>query len=285
MRLPSPIKRFVHDPHAIEGLSRPIASGVYRALTATELHAARLLDARLHERSPEDDHVSDVTALIKTFERPRIVRRLVQSMRRLYPDLSVLVVDDSRTPVTLEGARTIAMPYDSGISAGRNEGLRHVETEYVLVLDDDIVLFWGTRLGAAVELMERHPQIDIMGGQLVDLPFLTTRPLAQTAGSVLDGRRPRVPIGTEIAGLRVCEKVPNFFLARTERLALVSWDPQLKLLEHADFFTRALGVLTTVFNPDLKCLHGRTPFDAAYMEKRLDFAAYRELLEARYSGQ
>jgi hypothetical protein len=53
-------------------------------------------------------------------------------------------------------------------------------------------------------------------------------------------------------------------------------------MEHADFFARAAGVLTTVFNPGLKGLHARTPFDSTYMAKRLELAAARELLDARY---
>ena len=43
------------------------------------------------------------------------------------------------------------MPYDSGISAGRNEGLRHVTTKYVLLLDDDLVFF---RHGAGVRVVD-----------------------------------------------------------------------------------------------------------------------------------
>jgi hypothetical protein len=282
MRRSSLIARFVHDPHTIEGWARPIASGAYRGATAIELLAVRAFDGLPRRSEADDDLGGQTTALIKTFERPRIVRRLVESIRRVYPGLGIVVVDDSRHPGGLKGATTLAMPYDSGASEGRNEGLRHVETKYVLVLDDDMVLFRGTRLGAAVALMERHPKIDIMGGQLVDLPFLTTRPLRETAGSTLPGGRPAVPIGSEIGGLKVCEKVPTFFLARTERLALVPWDPELKRMEHADFFARALGVLTTVFNRDLKGLHARTPFDATYMAKRLDVAASREILDARY---
>jgi glycosyltransferase involved in cell wall biosynthesis len=284
MPLRSALRRFVHDPHTIEGRPRPLAANAYRALVAQELLVARALDALLHERSAGGEATAGVTAVIKTFERPRILRRLVESIGRLYPSLSIVVVDDSRDPVQSPGVRTITMPYDSGVAAGRNEGLRHVETEYALVLDDDIVLFWATRLPAALTLMGRHPEIDIMGGQLVDLPFLTSRPLSQAAGSVLGDRAALLPIGSEIGGLTVCEKVPNFFLARTERLRLVPWDPELKRLEHADFFTRALGVLTTVFNPDLKSFHARTPFDGPYMEKRLDYDADRRRLAGRYGG-
>jgi hypothetical protein len=151
------------------------------------------------------------------------------------------------------------------------------------VLDDAAVFYRRTRLAEALRLLEREPEIDVMGGQLVDLPLLTQRPPAAIAGSIFaTAAEPLHPPGSSVGGLRVLEKVPNFFLARRERLRLVGWDEGLKLMEHADFFTRAVGVLTTVFNPRLKCLHARTPFDDAYMAKRLDLAEYRRILDARY---
>jgi glycosyltransferase involved in cell wall biosynthesis len=243
----------------------------------------RLLDRIAPPPDAESPLVAELTALVKTFERPQVLRRLVGSIKRLYPGLRIVVVDDSRVPTTVEGVQTIEMPYDSGISAGRNEGLRHVATKYVLLLDDDVVLFRRTGLGPALALLERHREIDIMGGQLLELPSFGPRPPAHLTGTVFaTNATPRLPIGTAIGGLSVCTKVSNFFIARRDRLALVPWDPELKRMEHADFFTRALGVLVTVFNPELKCLHARTPFDADYMAKRLDVSASRAILADRY---
>jgi glycosyltransferase involved in cell wall biosynthesis len=282
--MPAPLRRFIHDPHAIDGWQRPIAAGIYRTLVAQELLLIRMLDA-LSPGPAGAELVREATALVKTFERPHIVRRLVTSIRRLYPTLRIVVVDDSRDPVALEGVETIVMPYDSGISAGRNEALRRVTTEYVIILDDDLVFFRRTRLEDALDLMVSHPEIDIMGGELINLPLLTARPLAQAAGRIFTADSdPPFPVGRRIGGLVVCEKVPNFFVARRDRLALVPWDPRLKRMEHADFFTRALGVLTTVFNPHLKALHARTPFDADYMAKRLDVDEAREVLGRKYGG-
>jgi glycosyltransferase involved in cell wall biosynthesis len=257
----------------------PIAARVHRHLVAGELALERLLDGLSPPRSGEDALIGQVTALIKTFERPHVLRRLVDSITRRYPTLRVVVVDDSRAPTRLAGVETIAMPFRSGVSAGRNEGLRHVTTEYVLVLDDDLVLYRGTSMREAVELMERHPEIDIMGGRLIQLPLSQSSHPGQIFHT---DAKPVRPFGSKIGGLTVCEKVNNFFLARTERLRLVPWDPELKLLDHADFFTRALGVLTTVYNPRLTAFHARTPFDRAYMEQRMDEASVKRILEERY---
>jgi glycosyltransferase involved in cell wall biosynthesis len=263
---------------------RPLTALGHGVVVTAELALERTVD-RLGRRPPTD-HVllPELTVLVKTFERPPILRRFVDSVRRFYPDLAIIVVDDSREPKPLESVETITMPYDSGLSAGRNEGLRRVSTKYVLVLDDDFVFFRHTRLGPALEAMEQHPEIDIMGGQVVNLPFYQRLPRSLGGPLYPSPELSHVPLGRSIGGFAVAAKVPNFFVARRERLALVPWDPRLKLVEHADFFTRALGVLTTVFNPHLRCLHARTPFDATYMRKRMDFAASVEVLQQRYGA-
>jgi glycosyltransferase involved in cell wall biosynthesis len=279
--LASQLRQLVHDPHSISGRSRPLAAGAYRTVVALEIAGVRLLDAVLALPDADGRLVAEVTAVIKTFERPASVRRLVSSIGRLYPAAKVVVVDDGRDPIPHEGVETVLMPYDSGVSAGRNEGLGHADSKYVLVLEDDLVLFRGTRLGAAVAVMEQCPDIDIMGGLIIDLPFLGRR-WPKEGKLYAYERPPSAPIGSTLGGLLVAERVSNFFLARRDRLALVPWDPQLKRLDHTDFFTRAYGVLTTVFNPELRALHIRTPFDAKYMASRLDFAADRRLLADRY---
>jgi Glycosyl transferase family 2 len=269
------------EAHALEGAPRSVAAGIHRFLVTQELVLERLLDAAAPPSLETEPLVQQVTALVKTFERPQVLRRLVTSIRRLYPTLGIVVVDDSREPTRLAGVETIVMPYDSGISAGRNEGLKHVNTPYVLVLDDDLVFYRRTRLAPTLALMQRNPEIDIMGGQLIDLPLLRARSVP--AGEIFSTEaKPLMPLGSSIGRLEVVDKVSTFYVARTDRLALVPWDPELKRIDHADFFTRALGVLTTVFNPDLKCLHARTPFDADYMRKRLDLADSVRALEARY---
>jgi len=90
------------------------------------------------------------------------------------------------------------------------------------------------------------------------------------------------PVGSNISGLPVYDKVANFFICRTDRIKEVGWDTKLKKLEHADFFTRAKGVLLTVYNENLACLHASTPFDKKYMEFRNDCSVERFIIMKRY---
>ena len=264
-----------------EGRLRPVTAHAYETVTAVELALERMAD-RLARATENDASLTELTVLVKTFERPRVLRRFVGSVRRFYPELEVIVVDDSRKPVPLDGVETITLPYDSGVSVGRNELVSRARTDYVLLLDDDFVFYRHTRLGPALEAMKRHPEIDIMGGQVVNLPFYKRLPLSLEGPLYPSSASPRVPIGSTIGGFTVAAKVPIFFLARRERLALVPWDPHANRSGHADFFTRALGVLTTVYNPRLRCLHVKTPFATEYMAKRLDLDAEADHLAAKY---
>jgi glycosyltransferase involved in cell wall biosynthesis len=274
-------------------LRKWIMRGRFRTRTAKLLYDLTILLELAMERAVDSIHPvvsrrhqlqmdGHLTAIVKTFERPRVLHRLLKSIKRMYPHLRVIVVDDSRDPKIYPEVHTIVMPYDSGVSAGRSKALEHVTTKYVLVLDDDFVFCGHTSLETSLEIMENHPTIDIMGGAVIDLPFFETADYSRE-GLFHTEAEATMPAGSSIAGLPVYDKVANFFIAQTDRIRLVGWDPRLKRVDHADFFTRAKGILTTVFNQHMKCLHAKTPFDTAYMEKREDIDDDLILLGYKYS--
>jgi len=273
-------KTFVDGPLILIG--KPL----YRITIAIELAIHRALLARQkRDIRPSQELVnSHLTAIIKTFERPESLNRLVTSIRKKYPDLHIIIVDDSRHPQKLDGVETIIMAYNQGATVGRNEALSHVKTKFFLLLDDDFVFYRHTNLEMSLSILDSNQQIDIIGGEVVDLPFFTTSDYSQ-ARLFPTNAQATMPSGSSIAGLPVFEMVANFFLGRTERVQLVGWDPALKNLAHSDFFTRAKGVLTTVFNQDLKILHARTPFDTVYMTDRNDVTFDRAVLLYRYDRQ
>jgi len=258
-----------------------IAAPVHRDLTRAQLWGVRLREGVQPPVRVPGAVSSRITAIVKTFERPKQLLRLIESLFRLFPTVPVIVADDSRRPGRLPGVRTLPLPFDVGVSAGRQAALAEVRTEYTWVLDDDFVLYRGTQLARAIAALDAEPRIDILGGPVIDVPLCLKRgagpsPIYPTR------RAPLWPLGSQLAGLEVRDKVPNFFVARSERLRLVGWDPALKRLDHADFFTRARGVLTTVYDDQFRCLHAPTPFEHEYMLRRMDLAADAEVLRQRY---
>jgi hypothetical protein len=262
----------VHDravrPSWKRALLRPPLSVIAAPAYDATIRAALALErARDRMAEPMRGDVSDATVLVKTFERPHIARRLIDSVRRLYPSLRVLIVDDSRTPLDDPRAELLALPYDVGLSAGRNAALAHIDTPFFVLCDDDFVFFRKTNLAPVLARMRAAPELDIVAGQRIDLPIYRSVEKSPEVGT--------------IAGLSKREVVPNFFVGRTASVRRVGWDPELKLVEHADFFERARGVLGVALDPALAVLHAQTPFDAPYMAKRTDVARYHALLKLK----
>lgn len=273
-------KRRIRTALTTEPLRR-VAGPVHHTVTSAELLIARGVDAMRGGPWVPDVRLRDVTAIIKTFERPRSLRRLLDSLSRRFPEVSIIVADDSREPSRLRGAEVIALPFDSGVSLGRQAALDRVRTRYTWLLDDDFVLYRGTRLDLALEALERHSDLDLVGGPVINLPFLTKN--RSDPGSIFPtSAAPRIALGPHVSGLEVCDKVPNFYLARTDRLRLVGWTPELKRVDHADFFTRARGVLATAYCDRFRCLHVKTPFDREYMRHRLECEADNAIISQRY---
>ncbi|MDM5272541.1 glycosyltransferase [Sulfurovum sp. zt1-1] len=274
------IKQFIHRM-SVHGVLRPIAKPIHSGLTLIAFMCERLLDGLFTAKEDQAFLNEDLTAVIKTFERPEILHRLIKSLRHFYPEMKVIVVDDSFKPTKLEGVETIIMPYDSGVSAGRQEALKHIQTPYMMLLDDDFVFYRHTRVIPVLEKLQKLPEVDIIGGEVIYLPFYRKIDYTKAAIHPTNAIPLRAP-GTQIGGMTAYDKVANFYIARTDSIRKVGWDLQIKRLDHADFFTRAKGVLLTVFDPDFKVLHARTPFDREYMSKRLDVHEDRLLLKDKY---
>jgi hypothetical protein len=262
--------------------TRTLARGALAGVIATEIAVERLADLR---RTPLPPLVEgELTAVIKTFERPRELRRLVRSIQRVQPDLPILVVDDSRAPIELPGVEVLRMPFNSGISVGRNAALQELDTPYFLLLDDDFAFYRHTALATSLATIRGHPDIDILGGEVVNLPDFTTHDYSWVVYPDRGGS-PRHPHGSEIADLPVRHKVPNFFIGRTETVRRVGWTEELKVMEHNEFFTRAHGVLTTVSDPRLRVLHAKNPFDRNSPERAANQAEAAAILGAIRRGE
>jgi glycosyltransferase involved in cell wall biosynthesis len=225
----------------------------------------------------------DITVLVKTFERPEALRRLVSSIRRFYPSIAILAVDDSREPLepAPEGvSRYWHLPYNSaGLAGGRNFGLRHVETPYVLVSDDDMVFGRKTDLGKLLATLE-STSFDLVSCRWLDHdPYTGVRKgFRHWEGTLdVDGRVLVHRYGAsrgEVDGLPAYDIVHNFFVASVATLGPDPWDERLKVQEHTEFFLtlKERGIRSTI-HPDVVVYHHQA-FPEQYEERRGDRPTY-----------
>jgi len=223
----------------------------------------------------------NVTIIIKTFERPSILKRSILSIRRFYPNIRIVVVDDSKESLYIKDVEYYKLSYDVGVSEGRNIALSYVKTKYTLVIDDDFIFNRNTDILSVYEKLENNPDIDIVAGSVINLPFYTKN-------NYLDGflhpsnASSKILEGTIIDSMVVHDKVPNFYLARTDSIRKVAWDSRIKRLDHADFFTRAKGVLVSTVYEKFRVLHSKTPFDKKYMSIRMNLESDHDILQMKF---
>jgi hypothetical protein len=264
----------------------PVRLG-FRAVTAAQVGVVAALDsARVQGPSSDQrrETADRVTMAAKTFERPETARRLVRSTRRVF-DGRIVLADDSRAPMDAPapGVDVIALPFNVGVAVGRNAALDAVDTEFVLVTDDDIVFTAASGVSRMVEYLDRTPDVDLVGFLLVQLPLWFA--YDHGADTLFPGHDPPLrPHGELINGLPVRYKIAQVYLARTEAVQRVRWDEGIRMVDHRDFFTRAAGRVVTVLDPGSHVYHVRTPFKAGYTAFREDTAADLTYLQRKWYG-
>jgi GT2 family glycosyltransferase len=189
-----------------------------------------------------------VTVIMKTVHRPRTAARAVEHLRRYHPEIRLLVGDDSSEALAFQHpqAEVVRLPFDSGLSRGRNALLERVDTEYFLLMDDDHWFSRQTRLGRMLAILERE-RFDILACHVYFRRHTERMFPKRRLGNFFlnlrleDGTLELIQAHHQrTRAWRVCDLVENFFIARTESVrALGGWDDRLKVAEHTDFFIRA----------------------------------------------
>ncbi|HEX8556588.1 MAG TPA: glycosyltransferase [Pyrinomonadaceae bacterium] len=112
-----------------------------------------------------------ISVIITTHDRPRLLRRAVESARAASAaGAEIIVVDDASTDETAEvcrglgGIRYVRADRNQGVAGARNLGLLACAGEYVSFLDDDDVRLPGT-LDEQADVLESAPRAGLVYGQ------------------------------------------------------------------------------------------------------------------------
>ena len=199
-----------------------------------------------------------LTLLVKTFLRDPYLFKCIESFRDHYPDVPIVVADDGEhtdekrnLPVTY-----LELPFDSGVPHGRNTGVGHVETEFVLVVDDDTYFTGTERLDEMEKLLEIADVVcgtsHVAGRETHYEGFLridgSTLHMTPTTGPVREYKDVRYI---------ECDLALNLTMARTETLREHPWDTEFKVAyEHLDWFLAAQRAgLKVLYAPDSRFAH------------------------------
>ncbi|XP_058416728.1 beta-1,4 N-acetylgalactosaminyltransferase 2 isoform X2 [Diceros bicornis minor] len=208
---------------------------------------------KLYDPGPERKLRDLVTVATKTFLRPHKLMTMLRSLREYYPDLTVIVADDSKEHLKINDSHVeyYAMPFGKGWFAGRNLAISQVTTKYVLWVDDDFFFNNKTKIEVLVDVLEKT-ELDVVGGSVLGNVFQFKLLLEQSKNGDCLHRKPG--FFQPVDGFPSCvvtSGVVNFFLAHTERLQRVGFDPRLHRVAHSEFFIDGLGSLLVGSCPEV----------------------------------
>jgi glycosyltransferase involved in cell wall biosynthesis len=187
----------------------------------------------------------EVTALIKTFLRDDYLFTAVSSLRRYYPEIKIIVADDGycsdEKELRLKEAgvsKYIALPWNRGVSRGRNALIDACETPYCLIGDDDFYYTEEARLGDMVKMME---VADLAGGALRYMNALqhyeANLEWVPESKGLIHREINRNYLTYEGIQYGEADLTFNFFVTKTTLARRVRWEESIQVIfEHEDFF-------------------------------------------------
>ncbi|KAM9344323.1 beta-1,4 N-acetylgalactosaminyltransferase 1a isoform 1-T4 [Pholidichthys leucotaenia] len=192
-----------------------------------------------------------VTIATKTFLRYDKLKDLIDSIRQFYPTVTIVIADDNKHPQPVTGPHIehYIMPFGKGWFAGRNLAVSQVSTKYVLWVDDDFIFTANTKLEKMVDILEKTT-LDLVGGAVREVTGYTAtyRHTISVEEGDEDGDCLHMRLGYHhaiegFANCVVADAVINFFMAHTDKVQQVGFDPRLSRQAHLEFFVDALGSL------------------------------------------
>ena len=208
--------------------------------------------------------IPDTTIIIKSFLRPLALTALIVSIRNMYPDIKIHVADDGDLPEVPFGIDMFyRLPFDTGLSKGRNFLVDTVTTSYTVLLDDDTLFNEQSRLEYAIRVLSKFKLLDIVAGYYLPRRFFGQHKIEN--GVLI---RDMHLASDVIDGFPLFDFVPNFFVARTSALKKVRWDEELKIMEHMDYFWRARGILNCTCLPHFSAVNTNARDEGDYKKYR-----------------
>jgi GT2 family glycosyltransferase len=229
--------------------------------------------------------LNDLTVVIKTFRRPDCLKAAVESVHRSWSNVhDIIVLDDGPADVRVprdSRYQLIVTEEDIGLSEGRNRLIDAVQTSLLLLIDDDFVVGPEARIDILAAIVQSG-ECDLVA------PAIRETEGFWNGGWIYRNERGRlykfhaahsrrkVPTSIGLAPLYLHDQVNNAFVARTEFVRRVRWDPRLKLREHDDFALRASSIGVIGYTPVAVVDHA--PHDPPdYSEIRNDTSRFYDL--------
>ena len=242
----------------------------------------------------------ELALVFATISREHTTQRLINSVRKHFPDMPIYIGDQSGKSAVMEefyrrnNCTVIWMEHDAGVCASRNAALDKVRGPYFVLCDDDFIFGDNTSFEAPLKILKAKPEIGVVGGRLYDVFLANGKEYRANRHWELlfhyDEQKQKLLtlpvhyflpdpkyVGSE--AYYECDAVMNFAVFRTAMFnEKIRWDPIFKSNgEHEDFY------LNLKLNSDFKVAY--TPKLVAYHHHPTSLQKYKKLRHRNYGWQ
>jgi phosphorylcholine metabolism protein LicD len=243
---------------------------------------------------PVDTDYKSVTAIVTTFDRPESLNKLVKSFYELYPDISLIIGNQGHQSVDLiyPNVTVVKLPYDCGLSYARNELVKYVKTEFVLLLEDDHFVTKELDIYKMIEVFGYDKNIGLISSRISDNNkiriyerqlFKLNDVLISIDWNKLQQKNLVSKCKINNLEFGITDLVYNFFLAKTSILRKYPWDNDNKVnSEHLDFFLnlKLNSNVKVAFIPEVFIHHDHSSETSIYSQHRNRM--YYDLIYKKY---
>lgn len=226
--------------------------------------------------------MKDMTVIITAFMRPDCLNKCVESIRKFYPDIEIIVADNGRPDpyikhklVEIHKCNYLELAFDGGASHAKNVALSVTESKYAIIIDDDFEFTKETKLEKFKAIIECDDSLGAVGGKP-----LTSNGRAGTKGSrlLINAEKQmfwRFPI--EEPEWQKIEDIKYYYVDYTRQFLLIRnvpdirWDDDLKIggLHVAFFLNLKLHTNWKVaYVPEVEVIHHRSHPSPKYLRYR-----------------
>lgn len=243
---------------------------------------------KLFDPGKENNVNALVTITTKTFLRYHKLKALISSIRKFYPEMTIIIADDNENPEKIEDPHLeqYFMPFAKGWFAGRNLAVSQVTTKYFLWVDDDFLFTENTKIEKLVTVLE-ETTLDLVGGSVGGNRFCFRLLIEEgnDEGDCLHYRSGHFHFLEGFSNCVVTSGVANFFLARTQEVRKVGFDPKLSRVAHSEFFIDGLGMLSVGSCKDVSVAHQShsQQRDEQLLKMEKKYAGYRKNTNEQYN--
>ena len=147
-------------------------------------------------------------------------------------------------------------------------------------LDDDLMLTPRTYVHDQLVFLQKHQEVDLAAVQMGNHHPQRS---AVRFSRIRMSKRLIIPAGTMIDGREVVYKTPNVFLVRTDSLRKVGYDPNIRMIDHHEFFFRAAGQIVCVQDAHAYVMHCHNLFEkSTYSDYRDDYSEDAEYIAKKH---